>query len=139
MKNANTDGLRASNARKRQQTFERVIAALKEAGSAGLAFHELRKKTVALDTSLRAVLTSLREDDAVHVGCFKLMRRQLVPSYVLGSGDDACIDDYRYLQAQATVAEAQDAEAAARSEAVRKHEKWQRDWRPHRPAEAAWF
>uniref|UniRef100_C6BC86 Uncharacterized protein n=1 Tax=Ralstonia pickettii (strain 12D) TaxID=428406 RepID=C6BC86_RALP1 len=137
-KDSDVSGLMASNAAKRRRTHERVVAALKEAGSAGLAFHELRKKTVALDTSLRAILTLLREEGSVHIGCFKLMRRQIVPSYVLGAGEDACIDDYRDLQAKATAKEAEDVEAAARKEAERKHEKWQREWKPRR-AEAAWF
>jgi hypothetical protein len=138
-KDFDVSGLMASNAAKRRRTHERVVAALKEAGSEGLAFHELRKKTVALDTSLRSILTALREENSVHIGCFKLMRRQLVPSYVLGAGDDACIDDYRYLQEQATAAEAEDVEAAAHTEALRKHEKWQRSWTAHRDAAAAWI
>lgn len=138
-KNSDVSGLMASNAAKRRRTHERVVEALKEAGSAGLAFHELRKKTVALDTSLRAILTLLREEGSVHIGCFKLMRRQLVPSYVLGAGVDACIDDYRHLQEKATAAEAEDAEEAARAEMRRRHAAWQSKFRPHRDAAAAWI
>ncbi|CAJ0705995.1 hypothetical protein [Ralstonia holmesii] len=134
----NYSGLHTSNAAKRQKTLARFMAALKDAGDEGLTFAELRKKTVALDTSLRAILTSLRADGVVHIGSFRMMRRQLVPAYVLGTGDDACIDDYRDLQAKAAAKEAEDVEAAARKEAERKHEKWQRDWKPRR-AEAAWF
>ena len=137
-KYSDVSGLIASNAAKRQRTLARFIAAMEEAGAGGLTFAELRRKTVALDTSLRAILTSLRDDGVVHIGSFRLMRRQLVPAYVLGAGEDACIDDYRDLQAKATAKEAEDVEAAARKEAERKHEKWQRDWKPRR-AEAAWF
>jgi hypothetical protein len=138
-KNSDVSGLVASNAAKRRRTHKRIVAALKEAGSAGLAFHELRKKAVTSDTTLRSILTSLREDGALHVGCFKLMRRQLVPSYVLGAGVDACIDDYRHLQEKATAAEAEDAEEAARAEMRRRHAAWQSKFRPHRDAAAAWI
>ena len=137
-KDSDVSGLLASNAAKRQRTLARFMAALEEAGAEGLTFAELRKKTVTADTSLRAILTSMRDDGVVRIGSFRLMRRQLVPAYVLGAGEDACIDDYRDLQAKATAKEAEDAEAVARKEAERRHQKWQREWKPRR-AEAAWF
>ncbi|WP_147405994.1 hypothetical protein [Ralstonia solanacearum] len=60
------------------------------------------------------------------------MQGQLTAAYVFGEGDDAPRDEFLLLLEQ-------DVEAEIRREKQQMHEHWARDWRPHRPAEAAWF
>lgn len=135
-KNFNADGMQAANERKREAARNAVITALRAAGAKGLTARDIVETTGVSYHTVRAHMPDLRLQKLAHIGPWELHGTQLVPTYVYGTGVDAKREDYLHLRAENL---GKDVEGEARTEAKRRHEKWARNWRPSRPAEAAWF
>jgi predicted ArsR family transcriptional regulator len=121
-----------NNAQKAAQTKAAIIAALAASGDDGMTTGEIKQVVASSEETVRGHINRLRFCGEVHVGRFKLIRGKLTSCYVLGAGDDAKIGDYSYLLEDG-------AEQEAHKEVERKHAKWARDWKAHRPLEAAWI
>ncbi|WP_353627583.1 hypothetical protein ABNQ24_12515 [Ralstonia pseudosolanacearum] len=132
MKSLNTTGLHARNEQKRQFAETAILAAVRAADAEGLTPSEIIRSTKISDRTVRERLQALRERELLHVGLWRVKSNQLTPAYVSGPGEDALAKDYQHLRDK-------DAEGEARKEMELKHAKWARNWRPHRPPEAAWI
>lgn len=135
-KNFNADGLRAANERKSLAAEAGILAALRAAGHAGATVKELVLASDVSDVGIRTHLRIMRANQLVHISSWCLRGTQLVAVFVLGPGEDAKAEDYAHLRREKA---SESAVAEARKEARRRHEKWSKSWRPHRPAEAAWI
>lgn len=135
-KNFNAAGMQAVNERKREAARSAVITALRAAGAKGLTQRDIVEAAGVSDHTVRAHMPSIRAERLVHIGPWVVHGTKLVPTYIYGLGVDAKRDAYTHLLADAVVV---DIEREARREAMRRHEKWQRNWTAHRDAAASWF
>lgn len=136
MKNFNAEGLRSRNEQKRQAARTAVITALRAAGAKGLTQRDIVETAGVSDHTVRTHMPSIRAERLAHIGPWVLHGTKLVPTYIYGTGKDEKRDDYEHLLADVVVV---DIEREARAEAMRKHEKWLRNWTAHRDAAAAWI
>ena len=132
----NTTGMKAANERKRQAAEAAVLAALRAAGPAGATVKELVLASDVSDVGIRTHIRAMRDNELVHIASWCMRGTKLVAVFAMGAGEDAKEEDYMHLRQEKA---AESAEAEARKEARRRHEKWQRSWTAHRDAAAAWI